>query len=141
MMRTVNRLTVRDLMTEGVFAVAVDDNLETIRTLMQERNIRHAPVVGNGGVLLGLVTHRDLLRNTLKSEALPPQAQAEAMQMTTAGEVMTLNPATADPDLDIRDAARVMLDKKYGCLPVVEGARLIGIVTESDFVRFLAAGD
>ena len=139
--RTMSLLTVRDLMTEGVFAVGVDDNLETIRTLMEERNIRHAPVVGYGGVLLGLVTHRDLLRNSLKSEALPPQAQAEAMQLTTAGEIMTLNPVTAEPDQDIRHAARVMLDKKYGCLPVVEGSRLIGIVTESDFVRFLAAGD
>lgn len=136
-----NRLKVRDLMTKGVFAVGVDDNLETIRTLMEERNIRHAPVVGSGGVLLGLVTHRDLLRNSLKSEALPPQAAAEAMQLTTAGEIMTRNPATAEPDLDIREAARVMLDKKYGCLPVVEGSRLIGIVTEADFVRFLAAGD
>lgn len=139
--RTMNRLTVRDLMTEGVFAVGVEDNLETIRTLMEERNIRHAPVVGSDGVLLGLVTHRDLLRNSLRSEALPPQAAAEAMQITTAGEIMTLNPATADPGLDIRQAARVMLDKKYGCLPVVEGARLVGIVTEADFVRFLAAGD
>ena len=136
-----SQLTVRDLMTEGVFAVGVDDNLETIRTLMEERNIRHAPVVGYGGVLLGLVTHRDLLRNTLKSQALPPQAEAEAMQMTTAGEIMTLNPVTAAPEEDIRQAARVMLDRKYGCLPVVEGSRLIGIVTESDFVRFLAAGD
>lgn len=136
-----SQLTVRDLMTEGVFAVEVDDNLETIRTLMEERNIRHAPVVGYGGVLLGLVTHRDLLRNTLKSQALLPQAQAEAMQMTTAGEIMTLNPVTAAPEEDIRQAARVMLDKKYGCLPVVEGSRLVGIVTESDFVRFLAAGD
>lgn len=136
-----NRLMVRDLMTEGAFAVGVDDNLETIRTLMEERNIRHAPVVGSGGVLLGLVTQRDLIRNTLRSDALPPQAAAEAMQMTTAGEVMTLNPVTAEPDQDIRDAARVMLDNKYGCLPVVEGARLVGIVTESDFVRFLAAGD
>jgi CBS domain-containing membrane protein len=136
-----NRLTVRDLMTEGVFAVGVDDNLETIRTLMEERNIRHAPVVGFGGVLLGLVTQRDLLRHSLKSDALPPRAEAEAMQMTTAGEIMTPNPTTADPELDIRDAARVMLDRKYGCLPVVEGARLVGIVTEADFVRFLAAGD
>lgn len=136
-----NRLKVRDLMTEGVFAVGVDDNLETVRTLMEERNIRHAPVVGSGGVLLGLVTHRDLLRNSLKSEALPPQAAAEAMQLTTAGEIMTRNPATAEPDLDIREAARVMLHKKYGCLPVVEGSRLVGIVTEADFVRFLAAGD
>ncbi len=135
------RLTVRDLMTRGVYAVGVDDNLETIRTLLQERNIRHAPVVSPDGVLLGLVTQRDLLRSTLRSEALPPQVQAEALQMTTAGEVMTVNPVTVEPGLDIRDAARIMLAKKYGCLPVVEDDRLVGIVTEADFVRFLAAGD
>ena len=136
-----NRLRVRDLMTQGVFAVGVNDDLETIHTLMAERNIRHAPVVSDGGLLLGLVTQRDLIRNSLKSQALPPSAMAAAMQTTTAGEIMTLNVATAKPDQDIREAARVMLDHKYGCLPVVDGTRLVGIVTESDFVRFLAAGD
>jgi CBS domain-containing membrane protein len=135
------RLTVRDLMTRGVYAVRVDDNLETVRTLLDGRNIRHAPVVSPDGVLLGLVTQRDLLRNTLRSEALPPHAQAEAMQLTTAGEIMTPNPVTVEPGLDIREAARIMLAKKYGCLPVVEEDRLVGILTESDFVRFLAAGD
>jgi CBS domain-containing membrane protein len=134
-------LRVRDLMTEGVFAVGVNDDLETIRTLMEERSIRHAPVVGEGGILLGLVSQRDLIRNSLRAQALPPSAMAAAMQMTTAGEIMTPNVVTAAPDQDIRDAARVMLDNKYGCLPVVEGMRLVGIVTESDFVRFLAAGD
>jgi CBS domain-containing membrane protein len=134
-------LRVRDLMTEGVFAVGVNDDLETIRTLMEERSIRHAPVVGEGGILLGLVSQRDLIRNSLRAQALPPSAMAAAMQMTTAGEIMTPNVVTAAPDQDIREAARVMLDNKYGCLPVVEGTRLVGIVTESDFVRFLAAGD
>jgi CBS domain-containing membrane protein len=135
------RLRVRDLMTEGVFAVSVGDDLETIRNLMEERSIRHAPVVGDGGVLVGLVSQRDLIRNSLKAQALPPSAMAAAMQLTTAGEIMTHNVATARPDQDIREAARLMLDHKYGCLPVVDGARLVGIVTESDFVRFLAAGD
>ena len=136
-----DRLCVRDLMTEGVFAVGVNDDLETIRTLMEERSIRHAPVVGEGGILLGLVSQRDLIRNSLRAQALPPAAMAAAMQMTTAGEIMTPNVVTAAPGQDIREAARVMLDNKYGCLPVVEGRRLVGIVTESDFVRFLAAGD
>lgn len=136
-----DQLSVRDLMTEGVFAVGVNDDLETIQTLMEERSIRHAPVVGEGGILLGLVSQRDLIRNSLRAQALPPTAMAAAMQMTTAGEIMTPNVVTAAPDQDIREAARVMLDNKYGCLPVVEGTRLVGIVTESDFVRFLAAGD
>lgn len=136
-----NRLRVRDLMTKGVFAVGLNDDLETIRTLMEERNIRHAPVVGPDGILLGIVSQRDLLGNSLRSTSLPPQAVAEAMQLTIARDVMTYNPVTAEPDLDIREAARIMLENKFGCLPVVEDSRLVGIVTESDFVRFLAAGD
>jgi len=134
------RLLVRDLMTRGVFAIGLDDNLETIRTLMEERNIRHAPVVSDDGILLGLVTQRDLLRNSLQvSKPVPPPAAD--LRLMTAREVMTHNVVTAAPDQDIREAARIMLEHKYGCLPVVERSRLVGIVTESDFVRFLAAGD
>jgi CBS domain-containing membrane protein len=136
-----NGLRVRDLMTKGVFAVGLNDDLETIRTLMEERSIRHAPVVGPDGILLGIVSQRDLLGNSLRSMSLPPNATTEAMQLTIARDVMTYNPVTVEPDEDIREAARLMLENKFGCLPVMEGSRLVGIVTESDFVRFLAAGD
>jgi len=136
-----DRLCVRDLMTPGVFAVSLNDSLETIRTLMAERSIRHAPVVNDEGMLMGLVTQRDLIRSSLRDQALPSAGMAAAMQLTTAAEIMTQGVVTAAPDQDIRDAARIMLAHKYGCLPVVEDSRLVGIVTESDFVRLLAAGD
>jgi CBS domain-containing membrane protein len=136
------RLQVRDLMTQGIYAVGVDDNLETISTLMDERNIRHAPVVDGSGGLLGLVTQRDLLRNSLRGQTgLPPEAERLARLQVTAGEIMIRDVVTASPGEDIRDAARIMLDHKFGCLPVVEGHRLVGIVTEADFVRLLASGD
>ncbi len=136
------RLQVRDLMTRGVFAVNVDDDLETVSNLMDERSIRHAPVVDGAGGLLGLVTQRDLLRNSLKGQTgLPPEAERQARLQITAGEIMVRNVVTASPGQDIRDAARIMLDNKFGCLPVLEGQRLVGIVTESDFVRLLASGD
>lgn len=136
------RLQVRDLMTRGVYAVNVDDNLETVSNLMDERNIRHAPVVDGAGGLLGLVTQRDLLRNSLRGQTgLPPEVERQARLQITAGEIMVRDVITTSPGQDIRDAARVMLDNKFGCLPVVEGQRLVGIVTESDFVRLLASGD
>lgn len=136
------RLQVRDLMTRGVYAVNVDDNLETVSNLMDERNIRHAPVVDGAGCLLGLVTQRDLLRNSLRGQTgLPPEVERQARLQITAGEIMVRDVITTSPGQDIRDAARVMLDNKFGCLPVVEGQRLVGIVTESDFVRLLASGD
>lgn len=141
-METTTQLRVRDLMTEGVFAVNVDDVLATIDELMEERNIRHAPVVGPGGDLVGLISQRDLLRHSLKDiPGIPLAAGKPLRQTVTAGEIMTRNVMTAFRDQDIREAARNMLDNKYGCLPVVEGTRLVGIITEADFVRFLAAGD
>lgn len=134
-------LRVRDLMTEGVFAVGVEDDLATVSDLMDERNIRHAPVVQDGR-LIGLISHRDLLRYALKGQVgTPPEVERANQLLLTAGEIMTRDVATAAPDEDIRGAARVMIENKYGCLPVVEGSRLVGILTESDFVRFLAAGD
>jgi CBS domain-containing membrane protein len=136
-----SQLRVRDLMTEGVFAVEVSDDLATVSDLMDERNIRHAPVVRDGR-LIGLISQRDLLRYALKGQVgTAPEIERANQLMLTAGEIMTEKVATAAPDEDIRDAARLMLENKYGCLPVIEEARLVGILTESDFVRFLAAGD
>ncbi|HET9228587.1 MAG TPA: CBS domain-containing protein [Thermoanaerobaculia bacterium] len=136
------RLQVRDLMTSGVFAVGVEDDLETVTNLMDDRNIRHAPVVDGAGNLVGLVTQRDILRTGLGSPGqLPPEAERQARLHLRAGEIMNADVVTARPDQDIREAARIMLDNKFGCLPVVEGRMLVGIVTESDFVRLMAAGD
>ena len=136
------RLQVSDLMTQGVFAVGVEDDLETVTNLMDDRNIRHAPVVDAAGNLVGLVTQRDLLRTGLGGQGqLPPEAERHARLHIHVGEIMIPDVVTARPDQDIRDAARIMLDNKFGCLPVVEGQRLVGIVTESDFVRLMAAGD
>jgi len=135
-------MRVRDLMTPGVFAVGVEDDLETVTNLMDDRNIRHAPVVDSAGNLVGLVTQRDLLRTGLGGRGqLPPEAERQARLHVNVGEIMIPDVVTARPDQDIRDAARIMLDNKFGCLPVVENQRLVGIVTESDFVRLMAAGD
>jgi CBS domain-containing protein len=136
-----NRLTVRDLMTQGVFAVKADDDLATVSDLMDERRIRHAPVV-NQGRLVGLISHRDLMRYALKGQVgASPESERRAQLTLRAEEIMTRDVATAAPGQDIRQAARLMLEGKYGCLPVVEDSRLVGMLTESDFVRFLASGD
>ena len=135
-------LQVRDLMTPGVFVVGLEDDLETVTNLMDDRNIRHAPVVDSAGNLVGLVPQRDLLRTGLGGQGqLPPEAERQARLHVNVGEIMIPDVVTARPEQDIRDAARIMLENKFGCLPVVEDHRLVGIVTESDFVRLMAAGD
>lgn len=138
---TSETLTVRDLMTGQVVAARRNDTLESLHELMQDRGFRHVPVVDDEGTLVGLVSHRDLLRHALIEQAdVPRYVEREVLRQLTAEDVMTEPVETAEPDTDIRVAAQAMFENKFGCLPVVEGQHLVGILTEADFVRFLASG-
>jgi CBS domain-containing membrane protein len=135
-------LRVRDLMTDRVVALGPQDNLATLRALLYKHRIRHMPVVDDRRRLIGLVSHRDLLESSLYGGASPPEIPSPAILARSAvEEVMTTELHTVGPEDDIRRAAEIMLQRKLGCLPVVEGERLVGILTEADFVRFLARGD
>jgi len=139
---TAARFTVRDLMTEQLFTVRPDNDLATVRDLMVDHRIRHIPVVDPEENVVGIVTHRDLLRHSLiEQEEVPAYVEEVVLEQVQVREVMTPNPDTVAADTDIREAAQIMLDNKYGCLPVVEGSRLVGILTESDFVRLMARGE
>jgi CBS domain-containing membrane protein len=126
-------------MTENVFTLSSTDNLTALYDLMDAEHIRHIPVIDEEKELVGLVTHRDLLRNALSPPAdLPFNMQREILSRNTVDRIMIQEIATIDPDAPIGEAAEIMLENKYGCLPVVEGKRLVGILTEADFVRCLA---
>ena len=132
-------MKVRNLMTEHVFSATPDDTLLLVRDLMWEENIRHVPVVDADRELVGLVSHRDLLRVNSGVEGTPPGANRPfRLQRTLVRDAMNAGVETTDPDTDIREAARTMVENKYGCLPVVSGGRLVGILTEADFVKLLA---
>lgn len=134
-----SELRVRDLMTPNVITVRADDTIALAYELMLEHRFRHLIVLGPEGDLVGLLTHRDLLRNSLIERAgLPPSFQNDVMQRIRVEEVMTSEVETAAPGDLLQKAALQMYDNKYGCLPVVEGSRVKGILTESDFVRFFA---
>jgi len=132
-------LLVKDLMTETVHSLGPDDDLATLKDLMDSRHVRHVPVVDEEGELVGLVSHRDLLRCALTDRAeVPFSLQRDFLRGIAVGEIMTTALETVEADDDLRDAAQIMLENKFSCLPVVEGPRLVGILTESDFVRYLA---
>jgi CBS domain-containing membrane protein len=139
---TETKLCVRDLMTEQVIAVKPDTDLTAVRDLLWEHNIRHLPVVDGDGDLIGLVSQRDLLRHALINQHhLPDYVEEAVLERLKASDIMTANVERVGADTDLREAAQTMFDNKYGCLPVTEGDRLVGILTESDFVRFLGRGD
>ncbi len=129
------RMLVRDLMTSDVETVRPESKLAELLGLLQESNIRHVPVVDDDGDLVGLVTQRDLLRRSLAARGdLPLTVREEVITHRTVDEFMTAGVITIDPDAPLGDAAELILDNKVGCLPVVEGPHLVGIITESDFV-------
>lgn len=132
-------LKVRDLMTEEVFSISAQEDLIKLNDLMEDIHSRHVPVVDEDGNVVGLVSQRDLTRSALDLEGnLPEAQQRELLKSMRVEEVMTVEPQTAEPDQNLAEAARIMLDNKLGCLPVVENEHLVGILTEADFVKYVA---
>jgi CBS domain-containing membrane protein len=134
-----NELRVRDLMTPNVVTTQQDDSVATAYELMLENRFRHLVVLNKDGDLVGLLTHRDLLRHTLIERAeLPLGWQRSVLRRIRVEEVMTSEVETAEPGQWLHEAAQLMFENKYGCLPVIEDGRVVGILTEADFVRFFA---
>jgi CBS domain-containing membrane protein len=134
---TMNELRVRDLMTSNVITVRPDDSIATAYELMLDNRFRHLAVVDKDGDLIGLLTHRDLLRYALIERVeLPLSLQRSILRRIRVEDVMTSEVETAEPGQWLAEAALVMFENKYGCLPVVEGSRVVGMITEADFVRF-----
>jgi CBS domain-containing membrane protein len=128
-------------MTENVIAVDIDGNLAEVRDLMDHHFIRHLPVVDADGSIVGLITERDLLRQSLEGFGdVPPSTRRHMLKQTSVETVMTRHLEVVTPTDDLIEVGRLMLDNKLGCMPVVEGDVLVGILTEADFIK-LAVGD
>jgi CBS domain-containing membrane protein len=129
-------LITRDLMSEDIIALHDTDSLLEAKKTMEEARIRHLPVIDAAGAFVGLLTHRDLLAASVSRLAEIDQATEEEIYAgIPIGEVMRSDVAMSTPELPLRQAAEVLLTQKYGCLPVVESGKLVGILTASDFIR------
>ena len=134
-----NDLRVRDFMTENVVTVRSGDTIARAYELMLDNRFRHLIVIDGAGDLVGVLTHRDLLRYALIERTdVPLSLQRGVLRRILVEDVMTSEVETAEPGQWLHEAAQLMFENKYGCLPVVEGSRVVGILTESDFVRFFA---
>jgi acetoin utilization protein AcuB len=136
-------MQVRELMTGALITARPDLPVLDARHLMVEKRIRHLLVTNEDGDLVGIVTDRDIRLN------LPSQATSLSvwemnylLTRLTVGKVMTASVITVGPDREARDAAQLMLDHRIGALPVVDGGRPVGIVTETDLLRaFVKSAD
>ena len=138
--------TVGQFMTTDVFTVRPDDLIDLAASVMDWRHVRHVPVEDEAGHLVGLVTHRGLLRmlssgNSARTAGQPgpTAAAAEARTPVTVSEIMVKNPVFVSPLTSSLEALELMRRHRIGCLPVVEDGQLVGIVTSYDFLEASAA--
>ena len=124
-----------ELMTHPVKTLLESASVSEARNLMRNSHIRHIPIVNEKDELVGMFTQRDLLATMDSSMYNMTEEELETresdIQIST---VMTKKVATASLHTPLRRAAMFLQDKKYGCLPIVEERKVMGIITDSDFV-------
>jgi acetoin utilization protein AcuB len=134
---------VREFMQAHVFTVPPKEPLHNVARLMHDKHIRHVPVVADG-LLIGIVTDRDIRRACGQERIEDEQAQAQGafyIGPTTAMEVMSTNPRAIRADQTMREAAKIMTEWRIGALPVAEQDRLVGILTDTDLIHAVSAAD
>ena len=131
-----SEMLVRDLMTTDVYTVDRNEALLTADRMMNLGRIRHVVVVDEAGEVAGVLSQRDLFHSGLvKALGYGTHAVRQTLDTMLVKEVMTTNVVTTRPDTPLREAAALMFTRKIGCLPVVAGSKLVGILTEADFVK------
>ncbi len=133
-------LTLRSLMSASPVTLAPDDLVLDAMRIMRERGLRHIPIVGQDGRLVGLVTEIDILRQVLHGKAMTGEEQYHATLdvMLPLEDVMVRDVATLTSAQPVAAAVALFLDRKIRCAPIVDdGGKLQGIVTESDLMLLL----
>ena len=123
-----SKLLVEEFMSTDLFTVQKDDIIPLVAEMMDFRHIRFTPVEDTKGNLVGLITSRLILRHLIHNNSLNGQT-------TLVKDIMIKTPTTVTADNTILEAMTIMRKNKIGCLPVVDGKELIGMITEMDFLR------
>jgi acetoin utilization protein AcuB len=133
---------VKRVMTENPLTASPDMPLREAVSRMRERKIRHLPVVEEGGRLVGMLTDRDV-RHAALVPALAEHLTWELRRLKSlrVRDVMTWSVVTTHPDATLAQAGLTMFQRRIGSLPVVEDGRLVGILTETDVLAALTAGE
>jgi CBS domain-containing protein len=129
---------VRDIMQTKIVTVSVTERLSTVEDIMTLGRVRHMPVV-HGGRLVGVLSQRDLLRASLSElGSFGNEARRAFLHAIEIAQVMSAPPITVEPETTVQLAARLMADHRIGCLPVIDGEELVGLITETDVLHWVA---
>jgi acetoin utilization protein AcuB len=130
--------SVMEIMTSPVWTLQTSDSLRRAFHLLSNTRVRHAPVL-KGDRLVGILSERDVrmyLPPPIQRVATADQSIGEvALDQTRVCEMMTGDPVSIGPYHSVTAAARVLLERRIGALPVVEEGKVVGIVTQTDILR------
>ena len=123
-------------MTTEVVTLKVDEELSLASDIMTLARIRHLPII-EGDRLVGIISQRDLFKASLDSVMGYDYGEArDHLKTVTIKEVMNEEIITIGPDTEIHEAGQLLIENKIGCLPVIQGNALLGMVTETDILQF-----
>ena len=146
-------LKVKDIMTREIITVSPETEIVSAAKILLEKRINGLPVIDSSGRLAGVLCQSDLVAQqknipipsvfTLLESYVPLtlikriDKEVEKIAALKVKQAMTPNPVTVSPETDIEDVAKLMVDKKYHTLPVVEGDKVVGIVGKEDVLKTL----
>jgi len=130
-------MLVRDIMTTDLTTLREDETMLDANLIFARAGIHHLPIM-NDTHLVGLVTDKDLKHYSPSIlSGLPVEEYNRLMDSTPLSKIMTRTLLTIEPGKTVREAAQILADRRIGCLPVVEGSELKGIITTRDLVKVL----
>ena len=132
---------VKHIMSKRVVSLFAEQTLPLAEDVMRFKHVRHLPVIDERNRLVGIVSDRDILAAQISSlTTISASDRRELHEHTQVSQIMTTDVWTAGADMTAANAAQLLLEHRFSCLPVVdEAGLLIGIVTERDLVRLAVA--
>ncbi len=134
-------MLVKDRMTSDPVVITTDTSLKEALEIVRSKPFRHLPVLDENGKLVGIVTEKSLVyASPTSTTALSVFEVDYILSRTKVGQIIQGSVVTVGPDWPVEEAARVMVDRRIGCLPVVEDDKLIGIISDTDIFRVFVEG-
>jgi CBS domain-containing protein len=140
----VSSMRVKELMSTPVVCVSPTTPLKQVASILVERGISAVPVVGDDGWLVGIVSEADLVRLEMSEDPrrhLLPTGETPPKVRMQADEVMTRDVIALPEDADAAEAARLMVERRVKRIPIVSGARVVGILSRRDLLRTMVRED
>jgi CBS domain-containing protein len=128
---------VSEIMMKAPVTLKSDDILDLANDIIHLGRIRHIPILDNGKVV-GVLSQRNLFQSALVTAmGMRPKERKDYLKAIRVRDVMSTPVITVSPDTGVKETARIMMEKKIGCVPVMAKDNLVGLVTENDVLRYV----